>query len=150
MRVVRQNGAMSITPSAVGDDRATTLDWIKDHQYISLVTFKRSGDRVATPIWFAVDGQKLYAYSERDAGKMKRIRNNASIEVAVCRYNGAVLGPFVGATAKLLDSSKASYVHGLLNRKYTWKKRTVDLASKIPDLLRVRKAKPEAHSWRSN
>ncbi len=136
--------ATSFAKSSAVSSATSSFEWIRRQQYISLVTFKRSGERVSTPLWFAVDGEKLYAYSERDAGKMKRIRNNSRVEVAVCTYNGKLLGPYVEATAEILDESRGSYVHSLLNAKYTWKKRVVDLGSTIPDLLRVRKAKPEA------
>jgi uncharacterized protein len=118
--------------------------WIKGHQYVSLVTFKRSGERVATPIWFAADGDKFYAYSNLDVGKIKRIRNNQKVEIAICAYDGKLLGPYVPATARILDANQGPYVHKLLNAKYTWKKRGLDLSTKIPALLRIRKLKPEA------
>lgn len=30
------------------------------HKYLSLITFRKSGAAVATPIWFAAGGDRLY------------------------------------------------------------------------------------------
>ena len=49
------------------------------HKYLSLETFKKSGEGVRTPIWFAADPRvgldssaaKLYVYTIGDTGKVK-------------------------------------------------------------------------------
>ena len=105
-------------------------------QYIALTTYRKNGTPVVTPLWFASDGGKLYAYSEKNAGKIKRIRANAKVEVAACSVRGTVSGPSFGATAVILDADQGEYVHRLLNGKYTWKKRVVVLAGAIPKLFR--------------
>jgi uncharacterized protein len=120
-------------------------EWIQHHPYVSLTTFKKSGQRVETPIWFATAGGKLYMYSELDAGKMKRIRNNARIEVAPCTFRGKVIGPSVSGTALELSAEKGVFVHELLNRKYTWKKRIFELGASVPEKLGVRKGNPEGY-----
>lgn len=111
-----------------------------DHeQYISLVTFRKNGASVATPMWFATDNARLYAYSEIDAGKIKRIRANPKVEVAACNFKGVVSGPAYTATAMVLDADQGAFVHGLLNRKYTWKKRLFELAGSITKTFRKNK-----------
>jgi uncharacterized protein len=84
-------------------------------------------------------------YSELNAGKMKRIRNNARIEVAPCTFRGKVTGPSVGGVAVELTSEKGVFVHELLNRKYTWKKRIFELGARVPEKLGVRKGNPEGY-----
>ena len=37
--------------------------------YISLATFRRNGDAVRTPVWFAESGGCLYVFTEADSGK---------------------------------------------------------------------------------
>lgn len=123
----------------MSETKPSSYDWIQGAQYISLVTFKKSGERVATPVWFASAGGKLYLYSAANAGKIKRIRNNASVEVAPCSIRGDVNGPTVAGTAEVLGASMGPFVHDLLNRKYTWKKRVFEGAASIPALLRLRK-----------
>ena len=111
-----------------------------DHeQYISLVTFRKNGTPVTTPVWFATDNAKLYAYSEIDAGKIKRIRSTSKVHVAACNFKGVVSGPVYPATALVLDADQGPFVHGLLNRKYTWKKRLFELAGSIAKTFRKNK-----------
>ncbi len=53
-------------------------------KYLNLETFKKSGDGVKTPVWFAAEPSakldssdaKLYVYTIGVSGKVKRIRNN--------------------------------------------------------------------------
>ncbi len=123
---------------------STHYQALKDQQYISLVTFKRNGDRVPTALWFAADGGRLLAYTNLDSGKVKRIRNGAAVEVAPCTMKGEPTGAYVAATATILDASQGSYVHGLLNRKYTWKKRLMEAGAAVPHILRIRRRKPDA------
>ena len=54
-------------------------------RYLNLETFKKSGQGVKTPVWFAAEPSvkldsndaKLYVYTIGVSGKVKRIRNNA-------------------------------------------------------------------------
>ena len=97
-------------------------------KYLNLETYRRTGVPVRTPVWFAHDDQDtatLYVYSELDAGKVKRIRNNASVRVAPCNMRGALKGEWTPATARLLGGGEAEHGHSLLNRKY-WPKRLLD------------------------
>ena len=121
----------------------TSFEWIEAHQYVSLTTFKRSGERVATPVWFATAGGKIYLYSELNAGKMKRIRNNPRVEVAPCTFRGAVIGPTVGGSAVELGADQARFVHDLLNRRYTWKKHVFEFVASIPKKLKLQSERPD-------
>ena len=122
---------------------ATLPAWATTAQYINLVTVKRDGSKVASPVWFALDNDKLYIYSNLDAGKMKRIRNNSSVEVGQCDVRGKSIGETVAAHAVELPEARGSYVHGLLDKKYGWKKRLMNIGTAIPELLRIRKRKPD-------
>ncbi|NBY56957.1 MAG: hypothetical protein EBQ57_01230 [Actinobacteria bacterium] len=51
-------------------------------KYVSLVTFRRDGRAVATPVWFAAVGEEFGVITETNVGKVKRIRNN---HVSRCR-----------------------------------------------------------------
>ena len=70
-------------------------DWASSAQYVNLVTFKRDGRSVSTAVWFALDNGKLYIYSNLDAGKMKRVRNNSSVEIGPCDVKGKATGPTI-------------------------------------------------------
>ena len=100
------------------------------HKYLNLETFKKSGDGVKTPVWFAADpandlageAARLYAYTEGNSGKVKRIRNNGRVRIAPCDMRGNVLGEWVEARAEIITGAEAAYGDNLLNKKYfPWK-----------------------------
>ena len=89
-------------------------------KYLNLETFRKSGVGVQTPVWFAqLPGRALfYVYSEADAGKVKRVRNNAKVRVAPCNFRGSVTGEWIDARARICDATEALQGQLLLRRKY--------------------------------
>ncbi|MFM8415984.1 MAG: PPOX class F420-dependent oxidoreductase, partial [Actinomycetota bacterium] len=57
-------------------------------KYVSLVTFRRDGRAVPTPVWFAAVGDEFGVITETNVGKVKRIRNNPRVTVQVCDVGG--------------------------------------------------------------
>jgi len=99
-------------------------------KYLSLETFKKSGDGVKTPVWFAAEPSakldsneaKLYVYTTGVSGKVKRIRNNPRVNVAPCNASGKVRGEWVSARAEIVTGAEAQHGMKLLNKKYVpWK-----------------------------
>jgi PPOX class probable F420-dependent enzyme len=102
----------------------------RDQKYLSLETFRRNGEGVKTPVWFAADprtelsgdGARLYIYTIGNTGKVKRIRNNPRVRIAPCTMRGELLGEGVDAIAEILTGEEAAYGMRLLNQKYfPWK-----------------------------
>ena len=91
---------------------------IRGQKYISLTTFRKSGETVATPVWFGEDGDKLYIMTRSDMGKTKRIRNNPQVRVAPCTVRGKVTGPEYAALARILPPGEHAHARGAINRKY--------------------------------
>ena len=91
-------------------------------KYISLETFKKNGQGVKTPAWFVLHENAFYLYTEADAGKVKRIRNNPRVRVAVCNIRGDIKGPWLDATASLLEGEERLVADKLLDRKYFLKR----------------------------
>ena len=91
---------------------------IHGQKYISLATFRKSGAKVATPVWFGEDGDKLYVMTRSDMGKTKRIRNNSRATVAPCTVRGKVTGPEFPAVARILPAEEQVHARQTLNRKY--------------------------------
>lgn len=106
---------------------SAAFDALKGQNFISLTTFRKSGEAVPTPVWFARDGDKLYVYTSADSGKVKRIRNNGSVEIAPCTSQGKLKGDKFPAQARLLPPSDHKYADGVLNRKYGLQKRIISL-----------------------
>jgi len=90
----------------------------RDQKYISLETFKKNGQGVKTPVWFVLHNDALYAYTKADSWKVKRIRNNPRVRVAVSNVLGDVKGEWVDATASIVDGDERRAADELLDRKY--------------------------------
>jgi len=99
-------------------------------KYLNLETFKKSGEGVKTPVWFAAEASakldsadaKLFVYTIGVSGKVKRIRNNSSIKIAPCNMRGDVQGEWVPALAEIVSGAEAVHGMQLLNKKYLpWK-----------------------------
>ena len=91
-------------------------------KYISLETFKKDGQGVKTPVWFVLHENAFYAYTEADSWKVKRIRNNPRVRVAVCSMRGDIKGPWLDGTASLVEGDDRLAADRLLDRKYFLKK----------------------------
>ena len=91
---------------------------IRSQRYISLGTFRKTGAKVATPVWFGEDGDKLYVMTLSKMGKTKRIRNNPQVTVAPCTIRGKVTGPEVAALARILPPEEQAHARQTINRKY--------------------------------
>ncbi len=87
-------------------------------KYINLETFRKSGIGVRTPVWFAQAGNRLYVYSESDAGKVKRIRNNPKVRIAPCNFRGSLRGSWAEGQALLCEGEQAERAQKLLRSKY--------------------------------
>ena len=87
-------------------------------KYISLETFKKNGQGVKTPVWFVLHNDALFLYTEADSWKVKRIRNNPRVRVAVCNVRGKVRGPWLDATASIVEGDERLAADRLLDRKY--------------------------------
>ena len=102
----------------------------RDHKYLSLETFKKNGEGVKTPVWFAADPTSdlagneahLYIYTIGNTGKVKRIRNNGHVKIAPCTIKGEPLGEWTDAKAEIISGEAARRAMKLLNKKYfPWK-----------------------------
>lgn len=73
-------------------------------KYIALETFRRSGEGVITPVWVTPEQNKLYVWTVDESGKIKRIRNNNRVRIAVSDARGNPQSDWVEASAAVLDS----------------------------------------------
>jgi PPOX class probable F420-dependent enzyme len=90
---------------ALATEEATVsgFDHLRGHKYCLLVTYRRTGEAVPTPVWFGLGNGKLYVRSEADAAKVKRIRNDARARVGPCTARGKPLGLPAEGRARVLD-----------------------------------------------
>ncbi|MGW4726599.1 PPOX class F420-dependent oxidoreductase [Streptomyces sp. NPDC004291] len=102
-------------------------------RYVSLTTFRKDGTGVATPVWYAVEGSELYAWTRTDSWKVKRLRNDPRVEAAVCDVRGNVPEGAARVTgeARLVTGEELRRVRKLLLRKYTWQFWFVDVPATV-------------------
>jgi PPOX class probable F420-dependent enzyme len=120
---------------------AAVFDQFQRHKYLNLESFRKNGQGVRTPVWFAGDPatgspQRLYVYSEAESGKAKRIRRESRVRIAPCDMRGKLLGEWIDARAEIVNGPEAERGLRLLNAKYAWK-RLFDVLSRLRRRARV-------------
>ena len=91
---------------------------IHGQKYISLATFRKTGEPVRTPVWFAEENGRLYFMTSSKLGKYKRIRNNPKVTIAPCTIRGRIIGPEFPATIRILQPDEFQRTRQLINSKY--------------------------------
>ncbi|MFK8046838.1 MAG: PPOX class F420-dependent oxidoreductase [Halioglobus sp.] len=115
------------------------IEFLEGGNYLSFATLKRSGDYVATPVWFAPDDDCYYIFSAGNAGKTKRLRNFNQCRVAACTVTGTVTGDWIEGEAFLLDSPEEEQTAlQALHRKYGWQMKMTDLLSRLSGKMSAR------------
>jgi PPOX class probable F420-dependent enzyme len=102
------------------------FDLLQKYQYANLFTFRKSGEAVKTPVWFALSGGKAYVMTTADAGKTKRIRNNGRVQLGPSDQRGTPLGPTVDGVARVLPKEEERLAKEALDRKYGLMKAAFD------------------------
>ena len=100
--------------------------------YIALETFRRSGEGVATPVWVVAENGKLYVWTVDNSGKVKRIRNNPRVRVAVSDTRGNPKSDWVEAQARILDDpADEAKQRQRIDAKYGLQFRLINLMSRL-------------------
>jgi uncharacterized protein len=107
------------TQAARGEAGAQGFDALRGCRYCLLVSYKRSGDPVPTPVWFGLDAEgRLYVRTEADAAKVKRIRANPRVRVAPCNVRGKPAGPVAEGYARVLLAPDNERAESVLRANY--------------------------------
>jgi len=94
-------------------------DTLTRARYVNLETFRKDGRGVKTPVWIAEREGRLYAFSQANAGKVKRIRGQGRVRMATCRPWGTVTGEWVEGSATVLTrGDHTARARDLLRKKY--------------------------------
>jgi uncharacterized protein len=84
-RIRHGDAAVAATGPAVKD----SFEHLRGQRYCLLVTFRRSGAPVPTPVWFGMtDDYRLYLNTVSHSLKVKRIRSDSRVRVAPCTFRG--------------------------------------------------------------
>ncbi len=111
---------------------ADERDHLDRESYISLATFRRNGNAVETPVWFALAGDRFYVFSEAKSGKVKRLRNSPKIRVAACNVRGRVKGEWIEGQGRRVDDAESiDRANDALLRKYGLQMRIANFFSRL-------------------
>jgi uncharacterized protein len=91
---------------------------ITDTKTIVLTTYRRDGTPVPTPVSIAFDGDRPYFRTWDTAGKAKRLRRDADVEIAPSTLGGRVTGAPLRARAVLLQGADARRARRALARRH--------------------------------
>jgi uncharacterized protein len=101
---------------SVGD-----VSTLANEKFVSLTTFKKSGDGVAGPMWIASDHDGLVMWTHADSWKVKRVRRDPRVTLVPCTQRGKVRDgatPVEGSAVVVDDAAVVSAVRDAIKRKY--------------------------------
>jgi hypothetical protein len=116
---------------------------IADEKYVSLTTFRKNGDAVATPVWIVPVGDNEAGFwTSSTSGKVKRIRNTSLVTLQPSDSRGRVTAgsAVVEGTARLVDSGTTfDEIGRKVKAKYGFMVPVSKLFAKISALVKRRK-----------
>jgi uncharacterized protein len=107
-----------------------TFDGLRGHKYALVVSFKRDGTGVPTPIWFGLDhAGRLYFRTGAEVAKVRRIRNDPKVVVAPCTVRGKPLGPPVEGRARIVPPDGREHAEAAIATNYGLGRRLYERAA---------------------
>ncbi|HYX55182.1 MAG TPA: PPOX class F420-dependent oxidoreductase [Nitrososphaeraceae archaeon] len=107
-----------------------------NQKYINLETYRKNGQAVQTPVWFAIDGSIIYVRTDSNSGKIKRARNNPHVRLTPSNARGQPKGEWIDGEIKIASTSESERANQLLRQKYGLQGKIIRMVNKI------RKTKP--------
>jgi PPOX class probable F420-dependent enzyme len=112
------------TPTPTTSRAVETLAELKGYRYLNLTTFRKNGVPVVSTVLLApANEKKIYVWTTKDSGKVKRIRNNATVQIAPSTRLGRQLGQIATATGRILAVSQQTEAQTVTDRQFGWLKR---------------------------
>ena len=107
---------------------------LADERFISLTTFRKSGEGVSTPVWVARDGDALVVTTPAGSGKVKRLRRDPRVEIRPSTRRGEVSddAPVATGTAQILtDDDRVTRFMQVFRGKYGLEYRVFMLVERV-------------------
>ena len=119
----------------------TSLLALADARFISLTTFRSSGEAVSTPVWVGRDGETLVVLTPAGSGKVKRLRRDPRVEVRPCGRFGKVADgvTVLAGTAELREApADVERARATIRRAYPVESRVILGIERLVERLRGR------------
>jgi PPOX class probable F420-dependent enzyme len=114
---------------------------LADARFVLLTTFRRSGQRVSTPVWVGRDGKALVVLTPTGSGKVKRLRHDPRVELAPCGRFGKVdegVVPVTRTAALREAPAEVDRARATIRRHYPIESRVVLAIERLAERLRGR------------
>lgn len=100
-----------------------------NERYIALETFKKNGDAVITPVWFVEYDDLIWVVTREFTGKVKRLRNNNKVRIAVSNFSGKPKGKWFSGQADIIQGDLAKNIVSIRNKKYGFMAKLIGIFS---------------------
>ena len=94
---------------------------LRGHKYCVLVSYRKNGDPIPSPLWFGVGDGKVYVHT--GGAKVKRVERNPRVLVAPSTFRGRPAGPPFAGTARRLSSPDDAGAERWIQANYGWARR---------------------------
>jgi PPOX class probable F420-dependent enzyme len=113
---LRDKRAFTLTDDNAVDGHFESL---RGHKYAVVVTFRRDGDAVPSPVWFGVDEKgNAYLKTRHDSGKVRRLRDDSRALIALSNMRGKPMGPAIRGTGRVLPHEEWAHAEETLAAAY--------------------------------
>ena len=102
-----------------------------NQKYINLETYRKNGQAVQTPVWFAIEDNVIYVRTDNNSGKIKRARNNSHVRITPSNARGQPKGEWVDGKLRIASTAESERANQLLNQKYGLQGKVVRMINKI-------------------
>jgi len=87
-------------------------------KYVSLKTYRKNGEGVASKVWFVEEDLKIFICTGGDTFKARRIKNNSNVQIASTNARGKINDEYIDAEALILTTDAIEPVIMLFRKKY--------------------------------
>jgi uncharacterized protein len=103
---------------SVASARDAGYEALRGHKNCLVVTYRRSGEAMPTPVWFGLANGKVYFRTEERVGKVKRIRANDRVLIGPCDSRGKPLGPAAEGRARVLPAGEQAHAESAIQANF--------------------------------
>lgn len=99
----------------------TVTQELDAERFVSLTTFRRTGEPVATPVWITDHDGAPVAFTPAGTGKLKRLAHDPRVQVRPCDRRGRVADSaptYVGRATMVEDAAQVDRIRDGLREKY--------------------------------
>jgi len=89
-------------------------------KYISMISYKKNDEEIATPVWFVEKDGSLYVITEDDSYKVKRLRINTKVKVAISNFRGKPKEKYREGNVRFLSNVELDNMKNMFRKKYFW------------------------------